>query len=202
MHNDRSDYHANISLAIIAAVIVVALSIDDANIQTQFADLPRGTQVGLAMELPPELRTQNYSGGSCVHASTINLLIWQGQEDLAKWWRENYSGGEYSDRLLRRMESANLRYAYTTSGDEKFLEWCVRTRRGAGIFWKTKHAINVVGMDDQYVYVLDNNYVDYPEDQGHYERYERSYFLNEWRNRFGGFSFTLVYVPPPPTPFL
>lgn len=152
------------------------------------------------MDLPPDLRTRNWGGGSCVHASTVNLLYWQGQEEMAEWWRKTYIGGEYANRLIQRLESAGLRYAYTTKGDFEFLKWCCRTRRGAGIFYKPSHSINCVGIDQQYVYLLDNNATQYPEQRGHYERVPVQQFVSEWKNRYGGFAWTLVYNPPPPNP--
>ncbi len=154
---------------------------------------------GVVMDIPPALRQSNWGGGSCVHASTVSLLRWQGQDEMADWWREQYRGGEYLGRLVRRMEAAGLRYAYTSEGDVGFLEWCIRTGRGAGIFYKPNHAINLVGLDDQYAYLLDNNYTSYPERNGHWERVERDTFLRRWRG-YGGVAWTLVYYPPPPLP--
>lgn len=175
------------------------------------ADVPDGTYLGVVLELPPELRTRNWGGGSCVHASNVNLLIHQGQLELAAWWRSNYSGGEYDDRLITRLEAAGVRYAYAHGGSDRngdgrddgeaFIEWAIRTRRGAGIFYKTNHSINIVGLDEQYAYLLDNNAVDYPERNGHYERVPRAEFFRRWHG-YGGFAWTLVYDPPPPPPFV
>ena len=155
----------------------------------------------VAMDIPPSLRTENWGGGSCVHASTVSLLRWQGQHEMAEWWRANYIGGEYSDRLIKRMEAANLRYAYTLDADMRFLEWCVRTGRGAGLFYKPNHAINLVGLDAEYAYLLDNNDVSRPERTGEWERVPRSEFERRWRG-YGGFGWTLVYQPPAPIPHL
>ena len=94
-----------------------------------------------------------------------------------------------------------MRYASTGSGDFSFLEWCQRTRRGAGLFYKPSHSINFVGMDSQYVYLLDNNSTSYPERNGHYERVPIADFKRRWRG-YGGFAWTLVYNPPPPLPRL
>jgi len=153
----------------------------------------------IALDLPPEFRQRNWGGGSCVHASTVNLLRWMGLFDLADWWRNQYSGGEYSDRLVKRMEAAGLQYAYTTESDFGFLEWACRTGRGAGIFYKPRHAINCVGMDSQYVYLLDNNATNYPEQRGTYERVPIDTFKSRWRG-YGGFAWSLVYMPPAPVP--
>ena len=162
-------------------------------------DCPRGTQAGVVMDLPPALREPNWGGGSCVHASTVMVLRWQGQHDMADWWRANYIGGEYSDRLIKRMEAANLRYAYTVDGDFEFIRWCMRTRRGCGIFYKPNHAICAIGMDERYVYLLDNNDVTRPERDGTHERVEINDFIRRWRG-YGGFAWTVVYTPSPPDP--
>lgn len=175
------------------------------------AEVPNGTYLGVVLDLPPELRTKNWGGGSCVHASNVTLLRWQGQHQLADWWRRTYSGGEYDDRLIERLEAAGVRYAFAHGGKdrngdgrddgEQFIEWCVRTRRGAGIFYKPVHSINLVGLDRQYAYLLDNNATNYPERNGNYERVPRPSFFRQWHG-YGGFAWTLVYDPPPPKPFV
>lgn len=175
------------------------------------ADVPDGTYLGVVLELPYELRTRNWGGGSCVHASNVNLLKHQGLMEIAEWWRKTYSGGEYDDRLVKRLEAKGLRYAYMHGGrdangngrddGEEFLEWCVRTRRGAGIFYKPNHSINLVGLDEDYAYLLDNNYTDYPERHGHYEQVPREEFFRRWHG-YGGFGWTLLYDPAPPAPYI
>lgn len=173
------------------------------------SDLP--ASVSIALDLPPELRTRNWGGGSCVHASNVNLLIYQGQADMAAWWRSHYSGGEYDSRLVERLDAAGLRYAFVHGGKdadgngrddgEEFMEWTIRTRRGAGIFYKPNHSINLAGLDENYAYLLDNNAVNYPEQNGHYERVERREFLRKWLG-YGGFAWTLVYDPAPARPYV
>lgn len=155
----------------------------------------------LALDLPLEMRTKNWGGGSCVHASTVNLLLNANKEDLAKWWRQTYSGGEYADRLIQRMEAANLNFVYTKSADLSFIRWACETRRGCGVFYKPMHAINVAAMDDQYVYLLDNNATNYPERNGHYERVPIQEFQSKWRG-YGGFAWALLDTPLPPRPYL
>lgn len=196
---------------IIAAIAVGAVVVlesgyqakqDETNCTLPECDqIPRGAQAGVVMDLPPELREPNWGGGSCVHASTVMVLRWQGQYELADWWRENYIGGEYSDRLIKRMEAANLRYAYTLDSDFEFIRWAMRTGRGCGIFYKPNHAICAVGLDDQYVYLLDNNDVDRPEREGTPERVPVDEFIRRWRG-YGGFAWTVVYTPNPPEPTL
>jgi hypothetical protein len=147
------------------------------------------------VDLPPAWRTSNWGGGSCVHASTVHLLHWQGQHELAAWWREAYSGGEYASRLHARLAAAGLRYAYTVDGDEAFLEWALRTRRGAGITYFPNHAVNLVHLDAERAGLLDNNRVE------QIVWIPRAEFLARWK-AYGGWAWTLVYDPPPPVPYL
>lgn len=161
---------------------------------------PVRAYTGVVLDLPPQYRTKNWGGGSCVHASNVNLLLWMGMPEMAAWWRDNYSGGEYDGRLISRLEAAGLKFAYVYD-DPAFFDWCTRTRRGAGIFYKPSHSINFVGRDAQYAYLLDNNAVSYPENHGHYERVEWNTFIRQWRG-YGGFAWTLIYDPQPGDPVL
>lgn len=145
------------------------------------------------VNIPPELRCPNWGGGSCVHAATVMLLEWQGQHEFAQWWRNRYSGGEYAQRLNQRLEAAQLQYAYTTQGDEAFLAWTLRTRRGAGITFWPSHAVNLVHLDNEWAGLLDNNRLE------QVIWIPRAEFISRWRN-YGGWAWTLVYDPPPPLP--
>lgn len=195
------------ALAAAAFAILVAIGISSSDAQPinpaevpPLIDSPAAFRTGPTMELPRALREQNWGGGSCVHASTVMLLRWQKNFAIADKWRATYSGGEYSSRLIQRMEAAGLRYSYTLDGDERFLEWCIQTRRGAGIFYKPNHAICLVGLDKDYAYLLDNNYIDYPERNRGYEKVPRAEFMQRWKYEFGGFAWTPVYYPPPMLP--
>jgi len=159
---------------------------------------PVRAYTGVVLDLPPAARTKNWGGGSCVHASTVNLLLWMGMPEMAKWWRNNYSGGEYDSRLVQRMEAAKLKFAYVHD-DPNFFAWCTRTRRGAGIFYKPAHSINFVGMANNTAYMLDNNATGYPESHGQYESEDWETFVRKWRG-YGGFAWTLIYDPPPGDP--
>lgn len=149
------------------------------------------------VDLPLALREKNYKGGSCVHASTEMILRWQGMEDLAAWWRQTYAHGEHASGLISKCEKAGLRYAYTTKGEEGFLDWCSRTRRGAVIFYKPSHSICFFGYtpDGKQAILLDNNRI-----QEH-EYVDRETFIRKWKG-FGGFALTPVYSPAPPRPWL
>lgn len=153
------------------------------------------------VDLPPELREPNWGGGSCVHASTVMVLRRQGQYEMADWWRQAYIGGETGSRLIERMDAAGLRFAYTESADLEFLRWAVRSKRWAGIFYKPRHAINCIDIDEQYVYLLDNNDIHRPERDGVPEAVPIAEFQQRWRG-YGGFAWTAVYTPQPPGPYI
>lgn len=154
----------------------------------------------VALDLPLELRCRNWGGGSCVHASTVNLWRNAKNDKMADWWRQEYSGGEYSDRLIDRLRAAGADCVYTKSADIEFLKWACSTGRGAGIFYKPSHAINVAAVDDEYVYLLDNNYVNYLEKKGNYEKIPIDDFVRAWKG-YGGFAWALRYKPLPPRPY-
>lgn len=147
------------------------------------------------MNLPEHARCRNYNGGSCVCASTISALRWQGQDELADKVRQACSGGQSAGSLHEKLERLGIRYAYTTSGDVKFLEWCIRTRRGCGITFFSNHFINLVHLDGQRAILMDNNH---PKD---FITLERDEFIRRWRGH-GGWATALVYQPPPPPAFV
>ena len=143
------------------------------------------------LDLPEKFRVKNYAGGSCVHAATGTLLYWQGFDELAQWWTSSYSGGEYSQRLHRRLEAAGIRYAYTTDGDWEFLQRCVRLRLGCAVNWPSGHMVTLVGIDEQKVYLIDNNSTHTITVRS------KEQFKREW----SGWATTIVYTPPPPQPY-
>ncbi len=143
------------------------------------------------LDLPDEFKVSNYAGGSCVHACTETLLYWQGFDELAAWWRNSYSGGEYAERLHRRLDAAGIRYAYTVNGDWEFLERCIRLRLGCAVNWPKAHMVTLIGMDAENVYLIDNN------STHEIKVRSREQFRREW----SGWATTLVYVGPPPKPY-
>jgi len=175
----------------------------------------------LAIDIPSAYRQHNWNGtvwngkafeqqGSCAWASLVNLLHWQGHHDQAEHVRTHFSAGAGPDRLYPALDSLGIPYAKVPSsrrpaGDESFLEWACRTRRGACVpvgswcsYHRTRHPcehmINLVGIDHDWVYLLDNN--------GYRETYRRSRadFMRDWKES-GGWAFTPVYSPAPPKPW-
>lgn len=163
------------------------------------------------VNLPERMRVRNWRSprngqGSCVHASTVMLLKWLGEEEMAIKWQRKYSGGETASSILNYWAKSGLPYCstldartYNASGDPAFLKWCSETRRGAIIWWKTSHCCLFCGFvkidGKEYAIILDNNTPDrfdppIPIDQ----------FIKEWRG-FGGFAATPVLSPTGPIPW-
>ncbi|HET6878669.1 MAG TPA: hypothetical protein VFI31_00770 [Pirellulales bacterium] len=143
------------------------------------------------MNLPLEARCKNYGGGSCVCASTISLLRWQGRDDLAAALRNTCAGGQSAASLHAKLERLGVYYAATTSGDVAFLEWAVRTRRGCGLTFYPMHYVNLVDLTDDQATLLDNNRV------GQYITLPRDEFVRRWRG-YGGWATAVVYSPAAP----
>lgn len=143
------------------------------------------------MNLPLSARQRNWGGGSCVHASTVMCLRWQGLDELADWWRRTYAGGEHASGLAAKLDRAGVRFAYVTNGDVAFLEWACRTRRGCGITYFSNHYICLVHLDAEKAMLLDNNRI------GQFITVPRDEFIRRWKG-FGGWACTPVYSPAPP----
>lgn len=145
-------------------------------------------------------RERNWLGpqreGSCVHATLIMLFRWQGQFEMADYWRANFADGEYASSLAAKMDRAGVRYAYTSREDDiSFLEWSCATRRGCGVAIRNRaHMVLLVYLDDEYACLLDNNH---PEN---FEWVKRETFIADWLSS-GSWAFTPIFTPPPPLPF-
>jgi hypothetical protein len=150
------------------------------------------------VNVPKAARQSNWLGsqgeGSCVIASTISLLRWQGRYKMAERWRSQYSNGQGPESLAAKFEANGMRFAETISGDIRFLEWAVRTRRGCGVtVMGGSHMVTLVGLDKKFAYLLDNNAVE------SFIVVPRATFLAEWRASYG-WAVTPVYCPAAPLP--
>lgn len=147
---------------------------------------------------PTQDRQKNWRGnkneGSCVWASTITLLRWQGRYATAEKIRRKYGNGEWPDDWMAKMEAEGLRYSLVTNGDVSFLETACHTRRGAAVtIMGGKHMVNLVHLDDKWACLLDNN------DPGSYHWVSRASFLAEWKASYG-WALTPIYTPAAPLP--
>lgn len=151
------------------------------------------------VNLPVALRQSNWLGrqgeGSCVWATTVSLLRWQGRYNKADWIRRNYGDGEWPSHWSEMANRAGLRYAYVDNGDVRFLEWACRTRRGAGItIMGGAHMVALVHLDEKWACILDNNRVE------KYIWVPRKTLIAEWKASYG-WAITPVYTPAAPLPW-
>ena len=150
------------------------------------------------VNLPVSLRQMNWLGnmdeGSCVHATIISLLRWQGRPATADYWRRHYGNGEWPEDLAAKFDREGVRYAYTKDGDVAFLDWACSTRRGCGVtVMGGKHMVALVHFDAEWAGILDNN------DINKVTWVPRDTFVAEWQNS-NGWAVTPVYNPAPPLP--
>ena len=150
------------------------------------------------VNVPRADRQSNWLGsqgqGSCVHATMISLLRWQGRYRTAESWRRNQGDGEHPEDLAAKFDQANVRYAYVTNGDVRFLEWACRTRRGCGItIMGGAHMVALVHLDDKWAAILDNNNVE------KFIWVPRETLIAEWKASYG-WAVTPIYAPAAPLP--
>ena len=153
------------------------------------------------VNLETVFRENNWLGpqgeGSCVHATIIQMLRWQGQHEMADYWRANHADGEYASNLAAKMDRAGVRYAYTSRKDDiSFLEWACATRRGCGVAVNNrKHMVLLVYLDEEYACILDNNHIE------NFKWIKRDVFMKDWLSS-GSWAVTpILSSPPPPLPF-
>lgn len=152
------------------------------------------------LDIPNVYRRANWTGrrgqGSCVHASIRHLLHWQGEHELAEWWGRQHGDGETPDGLTQKLNSAQIQFAETRTGDEAFLEWALRTRRGAAVVVQNgAHMVNLVGFDRDHAQILDSN------SPHRVQQWPRATFLQDWK-RSGGWAVTPLGKPPAPEPWI
>src|SRR5260221_10275883 len=104
------------------------------------------------------------------------MMQWLGQQTLAMWLQQNYANDKTADGLAEKLETAGIRFAETRRGDETFLEWTIRTRRGAAVVVQNgAHMVNLVGLDSRVAQILDSNTPD------RIREIPRADFLREWK---------------------
>jgi hypothetical protein len=169
-------------------------------ISQRYRALPAPQRETPAANPPYAIRQTNWLSpqreGSCVHASLSTMLHWQNKFELAKQWRSQYSGGEYSDRLRDRLDAAKVPYAFTEKANLQLLDDAHAARRAALLWWKPSHCCNFVGWAEgkdgrTYAVILDNNRTQ------SYEIVERDQFHRQWAS-YGGFALMTLYDPPSP----
>lgn len=185
-------------LLLVVLLLCVPLAGCEGDFSQGFFVQPAANKERPVINPPAKDRQKNWLGnkreGSCVWASTITLLRWQGRYNTAYYIRNKYENGEWPDDWARKMESEGLRYAFVTNGDVKFLEWACRTRRGAAVtIMGGAHMVNLVHLDSNSACLLDNN------NPVRYRWVSRAAFLAEWKASHG-WGLSVVYTPAAPLP--
>jgi hypothetical protein len=165
------------------------------------ATVRRRIQMSNVVDPPAAHRTDNWLGsrgqGSCMWASAMNLLRWQGRGDLASWIAQHRGDGASFKDLADVLDQARCEWAY--GDDERFLEWACRTRRGAIVEWDGGgHVLNLVGLDRQWAFLLDNT----GQLGQQIVRYRRAEFVAHWKQSGGHALTPLAGVPTPPKPWI
>lgn len=177
--------------------LVLVLLLVAANIETKSDTyVTTGSLERPTVNLPVSARQENWLGrggqGSCVHATMVSLFRWQGRLSMARHWRDTYGDGEGPSDLAAKFDREGVRYAYTDSGDVRFLEWALRTQRGCGVTVKGGiHMVALVYLDATQACILDNN------DVQNYHWMPREVFLSEWKNS-NGWAVAMIYTPSAP----
>ena len=148
---------------------------------------PGATGQTTVIDIPKAYRVKNYAKGSCQYASTACLLNTQGKKALAKYVRANYSGGARPEHVMAIFDEAGLDYTYGEGLN--FLRRCHNRRLYCVVGWPEGHAVNFVGMDKDYVYLLDNNWTE------SYTRVPIQTFVYQWQ----GWGIALVEKSVPPS---
>jgi hypothetical protein len=160
----------------------------------QITEKSHGAGPAGVAHIPLEWRQRNRAG-SCVHASTKNMLRYLGQHELAEqYWNRSW-GGEWPSRHQRKLSAAGIDYMITTDGDDSLLEWAIENRRPIGVTYGRAHFINCLGRDEAGNAVLLGNH-----DLAEYRREPWQQFLTAWRSAGGWAVVLLGGAVPPPTP--
>ena len=161
----------------------------------------------IVMDLPLSMRQQNWeikSGpkavrGSCVTASMVSLLRWQGHHKDAERIKAKYGGGRDYYEWKGILDAEGIKYSSTKGVNQvEFLERSIKTRRGCMVgvqpfkkFKEPSHMVCLVDLTATEAVLLDCNN---PKD---YVHVERKAFLAEWE-RAGSWALTPVYTPTSP----
>ncbi len=176
---------------LLAAVVIAAAAIGLAMLLHDMCDAAEPIRVVTSYANDPQ--------GSCLWRACEDMLSANGLQAEADRWYVWFSGGARiiaGEGPVARAECEGLRYAYTTAGDERFLETCSAAGLAVAIHWPSRtggsryiHAIAFYGFDteDGGAWILDNN------QPGETVKIDREKFLAAWRSAGGA---ALTILPP------
>lgn len=139
-----------------------------------------------AMDLPKSERQHNWSvgvvgNGSCVVASTMNLLRWQNRPDLAARLKK-HGGGQSCYSWNNILDAEGIKHTFTyKKNDVAFLEKAIAERRGCAVgIYPSKthdpnHMVCLVDLTDTKACILGDNFCQY-------YWVDRDEFLANWKS--------------------
>lgn len=188
-----------------AILVCMALIVSGCSKLVTYTKLPPQDSEHPSVSVPKEMHIRNWvdrsGAGSCVHASTLYLMQWQGLANHeVESWKKSHAGGETARSIQQHYERAGYEWCCTERGDPGFLEWANKSRMGCILWWKPSHCCTFVGFWEHpekgtLAAVYDNNY------PGRFEYHKKEDFIRAWRG-FGGFAATvLIKSPATPVPW-
>lgn len=172
--------------------------------------------------LPGDQHRKNISSrgeGCCTQTSVNHSARWQNIPaliDFHEWVRQKgLPGGGYPERMAQRIPACSKDRGYPTplfmqveNNDLEILKLACKTGRMPGVTYsfsptgrynggRISHMVSLVGADDDFFTVLDNNYVG--EDA--FEHMTPQEFLRTYSGGRTGWSVILLDPPPPPAPW-
>lgn len=194
--------NAKLPLLLLSILFFVGCE-EQPTIQVRLLKKPSQLEGKPPFDLPLSLRQRNWVSskgeGSCVIASTVSLVRWQQQYQLADYLRRTHSGGQTASGIQGHLTRARVPFVCTESADPRFLEWATACRRGAIIWFFPAHCVTFCGygrgpQGTEVAWLLDNNRPD------RFIPVEKRTFLRQWAD-YGGFALTTLYDPAPPMPW-
>ena len=187
------------------AVLSIATGCSDA---PNLVMLPDHVQPVPIADNPADNRVENWTGvsrhghrgGSCVHASTLDVLLSIGRDDLADhWWslrNHGYEGPETGNGILEKFREQDIPHFYTDTADTRLLEYASATHRPGIIFYYPSHCVSfrefaTMADGSEVAILLDNNFPD------KYIVIDRDVFERSWRyyNGFAAFPWLEPVTP-------
>jgi hypothetical protein len=146
-------------------------------------------------DIPLEWRELNRDG-SCVHISYANSMRHLGLHDRAAEYRRRYKNGESPGPHKRKLEEFGAKYAMTTDGDPKLIEYAIANRRMVSWTDMSAHYRNLVGRKDGKAVLLGNG----PQGRENYQYVPWEEAMRAFNNQGGWAVVCLEGCPPPPSP--
>lgn len=147
------------------------------------------------VDLAPEWRELN-TDGSCVHIAYANSMRWLGLHKRADEYRSRYRGGESPGPHKRKLDAFGAKYAMTTDGDPKLIEYAIANRRMVAWTDMAMHYRNLMGRENGQAVLMGNGL----QGRKEYQRIPWEQAMRAFNQQGGWAVVCLEGCPSPPTP--